>query len=75
MERYQNLGRNSNVNRYEIGPGSIVVEFGDGSQYLYDGTRPGPASVTEMQHLARAGQGLNSYIGRVVKKNYARKLR
>jgi len=75
MERYQNLGRDSNVTRYEIGPGTIVVEFGDGSQYLYDSTRPGQGSVSEMHRLARAGQGLNSYIGRVVRKNYARKLR
>ena len=75
MERYRNLGGDSNVTRYQIEPGSIIVEFGDGSQYLYDSNRPGQPTVAEMHRLARAGQGLNSYIGRVVRKNYARKLR
>ncbi|KPY56750.1 Uncharacterized protein ALO94_04145 [Pseudomonas syringae pv. spinaceae] len=75
MERYGNLGGNSNVARYEISADSIIVEFGDGSQYLYDGTRPGQESVADLQRFARAGQGLNSYISRVVRKNYARKLR
>ena len=35
MERYRNLGRDSNVAAFEIGNGSITVEFNDGSQYLY----------------------------------------
>jgi hypothetical protein len=75
MERYSNLGGDSNVTQFEIGPGSIVVEFGDGSRYLYDSMRPGAGDVAELQRLARAGQGLNSYIGRFIRKNFARKLR
>lgn len=37
MERYKNLGRNSNVVGYALGNGSIVVQFGDGSLYEYRG--------------------------------------
>jgi hypothetical protein len=74
MERYKNLGGNSNVVAYEIGEGEITVQFGDGSVYLYT-NQSGAASINEMYRLARAGQGLNSYIGRVVKKGYARKIR
>jgi len=75
MERYRNLGGDSNVAAFEIGNGSITVEFNDGSQYLYTNESAGPGSIAEMHRLARAGQGLNSYIGRVVKKGYARKIR
>lgn len=35
MERYRNLGGDSNVAAFEIGNGSITVEFNDGAQYLY----------------------------------------
>ena len=75
MERYRNLGGDSNVAAFEIGNGSITVEFNDGSQYLYTNESAGSGSIAEMHHLARDGQGLNSYIGRVVKKGYARKIR
>ncbi len=75
MERYCNLSGDSGVVGYEIGAGSITVEFNDRSQYLYDSGRPGAAEVTELQRMARAGRGLNSYISRVIKKNYARKIR
>lgn len=35
----------------------------------------GNANLIEMQRLATAGQGLNSFITRVVRKSYAQKLR
>ena len=75
MERYRNLSGNSNVVAFEIGAGSITVQFGDGMNYLYTARSTGAAQVAEMQRLARAGQGLNSYIGRVVKKAFERKWR
>jgi len=75
MERYKNLGGDSNVVEYEIGAEEIIIQFGDGSIYLYTNQSVGAASINEMHRLARAGQGLNSYIGRVVKKVYARKIR
>jgi len=75
MEHYKNLGGDSGVVAYEIGPGSITVQFKDGSAYFYTDQSAGAASIAEMQRLAKAGQGLNSFINRVVKKGYARKLR
>ena len=75
MEHYKNLGGDSGVVAYEIGPGSITVQFKDGSVYLYTDQSAGAASIAEMQRLAKAGQGLNSFINRVVKKGYDRKLR
>lgn len=75
MQRYANRSGRSGVVAYEIGRGRISVEFVEGSVYLYDASRPGAAVVTEMQRLARDGQGLSTYISRVVKDRYARRLR
>lgn len=75
MERYANRGGDSGITGYEIAQGQIIVQFSDGSQYLYNSQNPGAATVAEMQRLAAAGQGLNSYISRIVRKNYAQKLR
>ncbi|MDO9177454.1 MAG: hypothetical protein Q7U16_03850 [Agitococcus sp.] len=75
MERYRNLGGDSNVYAYEVGQGSITVQFGDGSIYLYTIQSTSPSNIIEMQQLAVQGQGLNSFIGRVVRKGYARKIR
>ncbi|MDH4555601.1 hypothetical protein E8F11_10495 [Pseudomonas sp. BN417] len=75
MERYRNLSGNSNVVAFEIGAGFITVQFGDGMKYLYTDRSTGAARIAEMQRLARAGQGLNSYIGRAVKKAFERKWR
>ncbi|MQY51338.1 hypothetical protein HCX48_12470 [Rhodocyclus tenuis] len=75
MDRYKNLSGKSNIVAYEIGDGAITVQFGDGSVYFYTNQSAGAPSINEMQRLAIAGQGLNSFIGRVVKKGYARKVR
>lgn len=75
MERYKNLGGTSNIVAFEVAHDSITVQFGDGSIYLYTAASAGAANLAEMQRLATAGQGLNSFIGRVVKKGYARIIR
>ncbi len=75
MERYKNLGGDSNVSAFEIGQDSITVEFKGGATYLYTHQSAGAANISEMQRLAEVGHGLNSFIGRNVKKNYAQKLR
>jgi hypothetical protein len=56
MERYKNLSGDSNVIAYEIGQGSITVQFGDGSIYLYTIQSTGAANIAEMQRLATVGQ-------------------
>lgn len=73
METYANKGGDSGVVGYEIGPGSIIVVFKDGWKYLYDANQPGEPLVSQMQQLARSGQGLNSFITRIVKKRFSSK--
>ncbi len=75
MEQYKNLGGDSDVIAYEIGSDWIKIEFRDKAVYLYDYESPGSSEVEQMKTLAVAGQGLNGYISRVVKKRYAAKLR
>ena len=74
MEHYQNIGGNSGVATYETGVDYIKVQFSDGSVYLYNYQRPGRSDVEHMKGLSGAGQGLNSYISSVVRKNYASKI-
>lgn len=75
MPAYENKGGNSGVVYYEITADSITVEFRDGWKYVYDADKPGAATVAKMKELAQAGQGLNSYISSVVKKNFSRRYR
>ncbi|OOG53529.1 hypothetical protein [Polaromonas sp. C04] len=75
MERYANRGGDSNVFAYEIEPSSIQVQFGDGSIYLYTDQSAGAANLAQMKQLANAGQGLNSFINRAVRKGWASKNR
>lgn len=75
MQTYANLGGDSGVRGFDISADSIIVEFKDSSLYLYTHATPGQLAVEEMKRLAVAGQGLNSYISRHVRKAYAAKLK
>jgi len=75
MPAYANRGGNSGVVTYETTADSITVEFKDGWKYVYDVNKPGTATVSKMKELAQTGQGLNSYISSVVKKNFSGKHR
>ena len=74
MRPYTDISGDSGVAAYEMGPGSIQIQFTDGGTYLYDASAPGATHVAEMQRLARSGDGLNTYINKYVRKNYAAKL-
>lgn len=74
MERYRNLGGNSNVSAFDISSDSITVRFGDGPTYLYNYGSTGSVKIEHMKGLALNGVGLNSFINRHVGKQYARKL-
>ncbi len=74
MQQYKDINGDSGVAAYEIGQGSIVVRFSKGGSYLYNSLRPGAEHVAEMQRLAQLGDGLNAYINKMVRKNYAEKL-
>lgn len=52
----------------------IIVTFKDGSSYLYTNTSAGAMTIKKMCNLARMGNGLNSFISRVVKKGFKSKL-
>lgn len=75
MTPYLNLSGQSNVIAYEVTEDAIHVLFKSGAQrnYLYNNVRPGADVVNNMKQLAQQGRGLNSYISRFVKSNYARK--
>lgn len=75
LSTYSNFGGNSNVASYSLGYDNIIVEFNDGARYLYTYTSTTTADVEHMKQLALRGIGLNSYISRVIRKRYARKLR
>ena len=73
MRRY-GAERDSGVAAYEVGPGWIVIRFHHGGSYRYDESHPGAEHVLEMQRLADAGEGLNTYINRFVREDYAARL-
>ena len=75
MKRYRNRGGDSGVVAYEIGPDFITVKFSDRSVYLYTYQSAGRANIERMKRLAIDGEGLNSFINRCVRKDYAGKLR
>jgi hypothetical protein len=74
MRPYPDIEHDSGISAYEIGQGSITIRFADGGIYLYDASAPGAKHVAEMQKLARSGRGLNTYINKHVRRNYAAKL-
>lgn len=72
MKRYANKGGNSNVLTYDYGNDYITIQFGSGRPYTYSYDSAGKENVETMKQLADAGQGLNSYVMRYVKKLYVR---
>jgi len=75
MERYRNIGGDSGVAGYENGPDYIRVQFSDGAVYLYTYASAGSNNIEEMKRLAAAGEGLNAFIIKNVRKRYAKKER
>ena len=74
MEQYRNLSGNSGVLAFETTADSITVEFRSGGVYLYNYVRPGRAHVEQMKSLAVAGKGLNTYINKYVREQFASQL-
>ena len=72
--RYRGGREGSGVAAYESGPGWIHIRFHHGGTYRYDASHPGPVQVLQMQRLAGAGSGLNSYINRHVRGDYSSRL-
>lgn len=71
MQAYRNINGDSNVKAYEIGSDYIKVMFyGTAKIYQYSYARAGHGNVEIMKELARAGNGLNSFINKNVRKLY-----
>lgn len=68
MMPYKNLGRDSNVESYEIHESFIKVKFkGTPKVYTYSNIYATMQHVDNMKVLAEAGKGLNAYINKHVK--------
>lgn len=74
MQRYLNLSGDSGVAAFELRPDAIVVRFHDGGTYLYTRRSAGSDVLDTMHRLAEAGQGLATFINRVVRDGYASRL-
>ena len=63
MEQYKDINHDSNVTHYEIGDTYIKVKFNRTTKiYIYSYQSASVEKVERMKQLARAGDGLNSYI-------------
>jgi len=73
MKQYKDLDGDSGVFGYETGADFIRVQFKDRSVYLYTYASAGNYNIEKMKSLAEAGDGLNSFIMRNVRKKYEKK--
>lgn len=75
MIPYKDIDGDSGVNAYEYGIDFIRVEFSTRSVYLYTYNSTGAENIEHMKLLAQRGEGLNSFINKSVRKQYAKKER
>ncbi|GAB1343108.1 hypothetical protein [Gemmatimonas sp.] len=75
MKQYRDVDHDSGVAAYEDGPGYIVVQFKDGAVYEYTDATAGASNIAEMKRRAAAGDGLNAFINKYVRKGYSRRVR
>ena len=74
MTPYRDWDQDSGIRAYEIGSTHMDVAFKDGAVYRYTSLSAGQANIDRMIMLARAGNGLNEFINRAVKKRYSQRL-
>jgi hypothetical protein len=72
---YKNSSGDSGIATYEIGADFIKVGFRDGPLYLYTYQSAGRNIIEQMKVLAKAGQGLGTFISTTVRNAYASKLK
>ena len=75
MQHYKDIDGDSGVSSYEIGIDFIRVMFSTGAIYLYTYASAGAQNIEQMKNLADAGEGLNAFINKHVRKLYARRER
>ena len=74
MTPYRDWDQDSGIRAYEIGSTHMDVAFKDGAVYRYTSLSAGQANIDRMIMLARAGDSLNEFINRAVKKRYSQRL-
>ncbi len=72
---YENSSGNSSIIGYDESIDSITVYFNDGSIYIYTNSSAGIHNIETMKKLANQGYGLNAFINKYVKNDYAKKIR
>ena len=73
MQNYADTNNDSGISSYEINPTSIKVWFNRNAfSYTYSYSSASEYHVEHMKALAIAGNGLNHYIDKHVKKDYER---
>ncbi|GAB3922666.1 hypothetical protein [Mucilaginibacter myungsuensis] len=70
MVPYKNSAGNSGVVAYDISDDRIAVQFIGGDIYVYSYASAGKRNVEQMKKLALAGNGLSTFISRVVRDKY-----
>lgn len=75
MKPYRDVDHDSGVAAYDDGAGSMLVQFKDGAVYEYTDASAGAANIAEMTRRAAAGDGLNAFITKHVRKRYSRRVR
>ncbi|WP_373356917.1 hypothetical protein [Pseudoroseicyclus sp. CXY001] len=73
MTPYADLAGRSGIAQYQAGDHYLDVRFKDGALYRYTRATVGQPNLTMMVALAGAGHGLNAYINRNVRDQYAAK--
>lgn len=71
MIRYKN--GDSGVQAYECGGEFIRIQFADGTIYLYTYESADSSNIEAMKRLAQSGKGLNTFINKYVRGNYAKR--
>lgn len=74
MEPYGNGDHVSGVAAFSAGRSHIDVRFRNGSVYRYTAASVGRDNLDRMVRLARAGQGLSTFISQHVATRYAARL-
>ena len=72
MERYKDIDGDSGVTGFEIGNDYIKVWFNN-DWYSYTYASAGSQNIEQMKKLAKAGDGLNAFINKYVRKRYESK--
>lgn len=75
MTPYRDWDHDSGVRAYDIGQSHIDVQFKDGAVYRYTSLSAGQVNINHMARLARAGEGLNAFINKVVKRRHSERLK